>query len=89
MCRSNGFSSVERGSFQRIVANLPAKTGKELLYLLLADARDHLAPGGQLWVVTISGLRRFIERNLREVFGNYRKVKQGRSHTVAMSELRQ
>ena len=30
---------------------------------------------------------RFIERNLREVFGTYAKVKQGRSHTVALAQL--
>jgi 16S rRNA G1207 methylase RsmC len=86
---SNGFSRVERSRFDVIASNLPAKTGKELLYLLLCDARAHLSPGGQLWLVTISGLRRFIERNLLEVFGNYRKVKQGRLHTVATAELRE
>jgi 16S rRNA G1207 methylase RsmC len=86
---SNGFSRVERAGFDVIASNLPAKTGKELLYLLLCDARAHLAPGGKLWLVTISGLRRFIERNLLEVFGNYRKVKQGRLHTVATAELRE
>ena len=83
---SNGFSHVER-SFDLIAANLPAKVGKELLYLLLCDARRHLAPGGRICLVTISGLRRFIERNLREVFGSYRKLKQGRLHTVALAEL--
>ena len=69
-----------------IAANLPAKTGKELLYLLLSDARAHLAPGGRLYLVTISGLRRFIERNVRELFGSYTKLKQGRSTTVALAE---
>jgi 16S rRNA G1207 methylase RsmC len=85
---SNGFDQVE-GRFQVIAANLPAKTGKELLQLLLHDARAHLAPGGRLYVVTISGLRRFIERNVNEVFGNYKKLKQGRSFTVALGELRE
>jgi 16S rRNA G1207 methylase RsmC len=80
---SNGFSGVEDLQFDLVAANLPAKTGKELLYLLLHDAHAHLSPGGALWVVTISGLRRFIERAMREVFGNYEKVKQGRTHTVA------
>ena len=80
---SNGFSGVEDRRFDVIAANLPAKTGKELLYLLLHDARAHLSPGGALWVVTISGLRRFIARAMQDVFGNYEKVKQGRTHTVA------
>jgi len=80
---SNGFSAVAEAEFDTIVANLPAKVGRELLYILLSDARDHLKPGGQLVVVTISGLRDFIKKNLKDIFGNYRKVKQGRGHTVA------
>ena len=83
---SNGFSHVGRKEFDVIAANLPAKTGKELLYLLLSDARAHLAPGGRLYLVTLSGLRRFIERNVRELFGSYTKLKQGRSTTVALAE---
>lgn len=80
---SNGFSEVKKTDFDVIAANLPAKTGKELLYLLLHDAHAHLAEGGALWVVTISGLRRFVARAMEEVFGNYDKVKQGRAYTVA------
>lgn len=79
----NGFRELEKADFDVIAANLPAKTGKELLYLLLYDAHAHLADGGALWVVTISGLRRFVARAMDEVFGNYEKVKQGRAYTVA------
>ncbi len=84
---SNGLSGVTKTDFDVIAANLPAKTGKELLYLLLTDARAHLAEGGRLYVVTISGLRKFIARAMNEVFGNYEKVKQGRSYTVACARL--
>lgn len=80
---SNAFSAVGNIQFDNVVANLPAKVGKELLYIILSDAKDHLRPGGQLVVVTISGLREFIKWNFKESFGNYDKVKQGREHTVA------
>jgi 16S rRNA (guanine1207-N2)-methyltransferase len=80
---SNGFSEIGDRHFDLIVSNLPAKVGKELLYLYLYDAFEYLRPGGAFYVVTISGLRRFIERGFREVFGNYDKVKQGKSYTVA------
>ncbi len=81
---SNGFSAVPKEQkFDLIVSNLPAKTGKELFWILLEDARKHLASGGRIYVVTISGLREFIRRNFQEFFGNYEKVKQGRSYTVA------
>ncbi len=80
---SNAFSAVGHVMFDTVVANLPAMVGKELLYIILSDAKDHLLPGGQLVVVTISGLREFIKWNFKESFGNYEKVKQGRDHTVA------
>jgi 16S rRNA G1207 methylase RsmC len=81
---SNGFSHVAPDlRFDAVVSNLPAKVGRELLYILLSDARDRLKPGGQVVVVTVNGLRKFIRRNFEEVFGSYEKLKQGRSYTVA------
>jgi 16S rRNA (guanine1207-N2)-methyltransferase len=44
-----------------------------------------LNPDGRLYVVTITGLRRFIEKGFKEVFGNYEKLKQGRDYTVALA----
>lgn len=80
---SNALSAVGHVEFDTIVSNLPAKVGRELLYIILSDAKSHLYPGGQLVVVTISGLKDFIKRNFKEVFGNYEKLKQGRNYTVA------
>lgn len=80
---SNAFSAVGDVLFDTVVSNLPAMVGKELLYIILSDAKKHLRPGGQLVVVTISGLREFIKWNFKESFGNYEKVAQGRQHTVA------
>jgi 16S rRNA G1207 methylase RsmC len=85
---SNAFSAVGEARFDSIVSNLPANVGGELLHVILSDAGDHLVRGGQLAVVTVAGLRRFIRRNLMEVFGNYRKLKQGRHHTVAVAVKR-
>jgi 16S rRNA G1207 methylase RsmC len=80
---SNGFSHVGERRFDIIAANLPAKTGRELLLILLHDARRHLNPGGALYVVTVTGLRRFIARHFEEVLGSYDKLKQGKHYTVA------
>lgn len=82
---SNGFSHVGERRFDLVASNLPAKVGKEMLYLYLYDALAHLEPGGRLYVVTISGLRAFIKRAFEEVFGNYDKVKQGKSYTVGLA----
>lgn len=83
---SNGLSNIGDRQFDIIVSNLPAKVGKEMLQLLLNDAHRHLKPGGKLYVVTITGLRRFIARHFKEIFGNYDKLKQGRDYTVAMAQ---
>ena len=82
---SNGFSHLPDIRFDLIASNLPANVGKELLQIFLVDAKKHLKPNGRLYVVTISGLREFIKRNFKTVFGNYRKVKQRQTHTVAMA----
>jgi len=83
---SNGFSAIGERKFDVIASNIPAKVGNEMLYLFLYDALAHLKPGGRLYVVTISGLRQFIKRSFNEVFGNYDKLKQGKTYTVAMAE---
>lgn len=82
---SNGFSHVPALRFDVIASNLPAKAGAEMLSILLADARDHLQPGGRLYVVALSGLKEYVKRCFRELFGNYEKVKQGKTYTVALA----
>ncbi len=84
---SNGFDQVGERSFDLIVSNLPAKTGKELYYLYFYDALVRMKPGARFYVVTISGLRKFVQRAFNEVFGNYTKVKQGKTYTVGLAEL--
>jgi 16S rRNA G1207 methylase RsmC len=91
----NGISNVEiypsnmlshvpgDARFDLICSNIPANVGKELLEILLNDAREHLADGGRLLVVTVAGLRKFMRRNLETFFGTYEKVKQGKTYTVA------
>ena len=83
---SNGFNHVPKDrQFDLIVSNLPAKVGNEQHYLYLFDAYAHLRPGGRFVVVTINGLREFIARTFKEVFGNYDKLKQGKTYTVAQA----
>jgi 16S rRNA G1207 methylase RsmC len=84
-CRlSNGFDQIEDGRrFDVIVSNIPAKVGKEMLYIYLFDALEYLRPGGSFYIVTITGLRQFFKRGFQDVFGHYEKIKQGRTYTVA------
>ena len=83
---SNGLAHIpaER-RFDIICSNVPAKVGKEMLYIMLDDAYTRLKPGGRIVLVTISGLREFFKRTLVEAFGNYDKVKQGKDYTVSLA----
>ena len=72
--------------FDLVTSNLPAKTGGEMLEVLLHDAHRHLRPGGLLCVVTVTGLRKFVRRHLEARFGNYEKLKQTPGYTVALAE---
>ncbi len=86
---SDGFGAFPAEQrFDVVASNLPAKAGNEAYYLLFTDAREHLVDGGRLYVVTLSGQRRFIRRVFDELFGNYEKVKQGRTHTVSLAVRR-
>jgi len=54
-----------------------------MLYLFLYDAFHHLKPGGKFVVVTVNGLRHFCKRTFNEVFGNYKKLKQGNAYSIS------
>jgi len=82
---SNGFSHVPPILFDNVVSNLPAKVSNELFYILFHDAKRHLKPGGTIYVVTITGLREYIKRSFKDIFGNYDKLKQGQKYTVTMA----
>lgn len=82
---SNGLQHLPPRTFSLAVTNLPAKANKEHYYLFFHDIRERLEPGGRFYIVVISGLRQFIARAFQEVFGNHRKVKQGKAYTVALA----
>ena len=82
---SNGFAQICDRQFDIVVSNIPAKVGNEMLSLFLHDAYRQLRPGGRFYIVTINGLRDYMKRNFKDVFGNYKKCKQGKNYTVAMA----
>jgi len=48
--QGNGYENVQ-GAFDAIVLNPPIRTGKSVIYGMFADAKDHLAEGGALYIV--------------------------------------
>lgn len=83
---SNGFSAVpEDLRLSLVVSNLPAKVGNEMFYIAFYDAYRRMQPDARIVVVTINGLRQFVKRAFTDVFGNYTKLKQGKSYTISMA----
>ncbi|MEE9325654.1 MAG: methyltransferase [Cocleimonas sp.] len=83
---SNGFQHIDsKMHFNVIASNVPAKVGKEMMSLMLHDAYQHLKGDGKLYLVTVNGLRQYMKRNLKEIFGNYKKVKQGKAYTIHLA----
>lgn len=84
---SNGFQHIERSKrFNVIASNIPAKVGKEMMSLMLHDAYHYLEKDGNLYLVTVNGLRQYMKRNLIEIFGNYKKLKQGKAYTIHLAQ---
>ncbi|MFA7522903.1 MAG: methyltransferase [Halothiobacillaceae bacterium] len=79
---SNGLSAIHGMRFDRLYSNVPAKVGKEMWQIMLFDTWQGLHRGGEVWFVSINGLREYFKRTMKERFGNYEKVKQGKSYTV-------
>lgn len=73
--------------FSLIVSNLPAKTGNELYTLAFNDAKQRMQPGAKIVVVTINGLRSYMKRSFMDIFGNYKKLKQGKTYTISVATL--
>lgn len=79
---SNGLSAIDGQGFDRLYSNVPAKVGKEMWQIMLFDTWRGLNRGGEVWFVSINGLREYFKRTMKEQFGNYDKVKQGKTYTV-------
>jgi len=82
---SNGFSNLEKLSFDIIASNLPTHIAKEALELIIAEAKNHLNVNGRFYVVTVNRLRPYIQRELEAVFGNYEKVSQNKDYTISLA----
>lgn len=80
---SNGLDAVppER-EFDLVGSNVPAKVGNELITLFVADSWARLRPGGRLYLVTLTGMRKFVRRVIEQQCGDYEKVKQGPVYTL-------
>ena len=48
---SDGFAGLADRAFDAVITNPPIRAGKQVIYRMFADAKDHLRPGGALYLV--------------------------------------
>ena len=82
---SNGLAQVTANQFDIVASNIPAKVGNELMSIFFFDAYEKMSQDGKIYVVTINGLRDYIKRTFNDIFGNYKKLKQGKNYTISMA----
>ena len=87
-CRTRGGVDIgnldgtcERGPFQLVVSNLPAKAGAPVLAHMIAAAVRVTAPGGRVALVVVSNLAEQTRGQLAEV-ADLIHVRDGNRHTV-------
>ncbi len=81
--QGDGFSVVPEKDFALIASNPPIRAGKQVVYPLLAAAREHLAPDGLLCVVirTKQGARS-LEKYLAGIYSQVETVAKGGGYRV-------
>lgn len=82
-----GFSAILGMRFDVILTNPPIRAGKRVIYPLMEQARDHLNPGGRLYVVirTSQGADS-MRKHLKGLFGEARDVEKESGYRVIVSE---
>ena len=84
---SNGLDAIPSDrEFDIVASNIPAKVGNELITLFVADSWARLRPGGRLYLVTLTGMRKFVRRVIEQQCGTYEKVKQGPVYTLHLAQ---
>lgn len=77
------YAPVTGEAFDAVVSNPPIRAGKEVVFRIVSEARDHLRPGGTLWLVarTRQGARA-IASHVAASFGGCETVARGSGYRV-------
>lgn len=80
---SVGMEQVMKKTFDLILSNIPAKIGDEAITQdFILSPYKQLNPGGELWIVVINALNRFVPSVGRKNELNMKEVKRRSGHTV-------
>lgn len=83
---SDLYEAVPDMKFSSIITNPPIRAGKSVVYAIYDGAYEHLATGGELWVVIQKKQGAPSSKDhLTEVFGNCEVVKKDRGYYILKS----
>lgn len=84
--QSDGYQSLGGQRFDVIALNPPIRAGLAVVYRLLEESAQHLAPGGRFYLVgrTRQGVLRLKEK-IREVFGNVEEIARRGGYRVCLA----
>jgi 16S rRNA (guanine1207-N2)-methyltransferase len=73
--KSNLYSGVESEKFWDIVTNPPIAAGKKVVERLIRESKQHINPGGSLWLVAFHNKGgSSYKKTMQEVFNNVQDV---------------
>lgn len=83
-----GFTNVPERDFSLIATNPPIRAGKQVIYPLLREAKEHLAPGGILCVVirTKQGASS-LENHLNDHYARVETIDKGGGYRVFAAHI--
>lgn len=80
---SVGMESVADQMFDLIVSNIPAKIGDQaIVQEFILAPKNHLNPGGELWVVVVNALNRLIPKLGEKNNLKINEIRNRKGHTV-------
>ncbi len=83
--KSNLYENVDR-KYNNIVTNPPIKVGKEILFNLVSQAKNHLNDGGAIYlVIRKSHGQESLKKHMTSVFGNAEILKRDSGYYVMKS----
>lgn len=83
---SDLYEAIPNMKFSSIITNPPIRAGKSVVYAIYDGAYDHLADGGELWVVIQKKQGApSSKEHLIEIFGNCEIVKKDRGYYILKS----
>lgn len=81
--RSDLLTEIKEQDFDYIISNPPIRAGKQVIHRLFEESRDHLNPGGELWLVIQKkqGAPSAFEK-LKELFSEVEEVTKKKGYRI-------